>query len=80
MLTKYIQAAMRHAHYEILPDDGSIYGEIADLPGIFANAETVEGCRDLLQEVLEGWLILSIADHDALPVIDGVALTISEAA
>lgn len=71
---------MHHARYEILPDDGSIYGEIADLPGVFASAGTLEECRDLLQEVLEGWLILSIADHDALPVIDGVSLAISEAA
>ena len=25
MLTKYLEAAMRHAHYEILADDGSYY-------------------------------------------------------
>ena len=29
MLTKYLDAAMRHAHYEMLADDGSIYGEIS---------------------------------------------------
>lgn len=80
MLTKYIEAAMRHARYEILPDDGTFYGEIPDLPGVYANAETLEACRDLLQEVLEGWLILSIADHDPLPVIEGVALIVAEAA
>jgi hypothetical protein len=28
MLTGYIKAAMRRAHYEILSDDGSFYGEI----------------------------------------------------
>ena len=28
MLLEYIQAALRRARYEILPDDGSYYGEI----------------------------------------------------
>ena len=80
MLTKYIQVAMHHARYEILPDDGTVYGDIPELPGVFANAATVEACRDLLQEVLEGWLLLSIADHDSLPVIDGISLAIARAA
>lgn len=40
MLTEYIRAAMRRAKYEILPDDGTFYGEIPDLDGVYANAET----------------------------------------
>ena len=35
------------------------YGEIAECSGVYANAETLENCRELLQEVLEGWIILS---------------------
>ena len=27
MLTSYVRAAMRRARYEIIPDDGSYYGE-----------------------------------------------------
>ncbi len=77
MLTKYIKAAMHRARYEILPDDGSFYGEIGDLPGVFANAETLETCRDLLQEVPEGWLILSIADHDLLPAMSHATVSVS---
>ncbi len=53
MLTEYIRAAMRLAHYEILEDDGSFYGEIPGIPGVYANATTLEACRDELQEVLE---------------------------
>jgi predicted RNase H-like HicB family nuclease len=78
MLTKYIQAAMRHAIYETL-DDGSIFGEIPVVPDIWADAQTLEMCRDELQEVLEGWLVLTIADHDPIPVIDGIALRIDAA-
>ena len=41
MLLEYIQAALRHAKYEILPDDGSYYGEIRECNGVYANAETL---------------------------------------
>ena len=58
MLTKYIQAAMNKARYEILPDDGSFYGEIPGFDGVWANADTLEACRDELKEVLEGWILL----------------------
>ena len=59
MLTEYVHAAMRQAKYEILPD-GSFYGEIPGCQGVYANAETLETCRDELQEVLEGWIVLGL--------------------
>jgi predicted RNase H-like HicB family nuclease len=78
MLTKYIEAAMRHAHYEILADDGSIYGEIPECRGVYANANTVEECRTELAEVLEGWLLFRIHKNLALPTIDGLDLKVEE--
>ncbi len=79
MLTKYIQAAMRHAHYEIL-DDETFYAEISGFEGLWANADTLEECREELQDVLEGWLLLKIADHDPLPTVDCISLAIEVAA
>jgi predicted RNase H-like HicB family nuclease len=38
MLTAYIQAAMRHARYEWLPEDGLYYAEIPELPGVWATS------------------------------------------
>ena len=70
MLTQYLEAAMRHAHYEILQDD--YYGEIPECPGVYANAETLEGCRNELAEVLEDWLLFRIHRHLAIPKIDGL--------
>ena len=63
MLTKYIQEAMNKARYEILPDDGSFYGEIPGFDGVWANADTLEACRDELKEVLEGWILLRVSLH-----------------
>jgi len=77
VLTKYIQAVMRRATYEILEDDRSYYGRSPDLQGAWANSSTLEGCRDELQEVVEDWILTSIASHQPLPVIEGINLEIT---
>ena len=69
MLTKYIQTAMHQATYELL-EDGTFYGEIAGFQGVYANAETLETCRDLLQEVLEGWIVLGLRLQHKLPNVN----------
>lgn len=79
MLTKYIKAAMGKARYEILPDS-TFYGEIVGLDGVYANADTLEACRDELEEVLEGWILLRVSLHFPLPTVDGVELNIGEVA
>jgi predicted RNase H-like HicB family nuclease len=68
MLTKYIQSAMHRAKYEILPDDHTFYGEIPGFAGVYANAATLEACRDELAEVLEEWILFRVARHLPLPV------------
>ena len=80
MLTDYIKAAMRRAHYEILPDDGSFYGEIESFAGVYADATTLEACRDELEEVLEEWILLRVARHLDLPVVEGLSPRVTEVA
>ena len=75
MLTQYIQAAMTHATYELLPDQ-TFYGEIPGLPGVYANAGKLESCRAQLQEVLEGWIVLGLRMNHTLPAIDGIGLDV----
>lgn len=76
MLSQYIQAAMRQAKYEILADDGTYYGEIPDFQGVYANAETLENCREELAEVLEEWIFFRISRNLSLPTISGLSLAI----
>ena len=80
MLTAYVRAAMRRAHYEIVEDDGSFYGEIPDFDGVWASADTLEGCREELAEVLEGWIVFSLSKNLPLPTVDGISLGISSTA
>ncbi|RME00765.1 MAG: type II toxin-antitoxin system HicB family antitoxin [Calditrichaeota bacterium] len=80
MITKYIQAAMRRAKYEILQDDGTFYGEIPGFEGVYANAPSLEECREELAEVLEEWILFRIHKNLPLPVVDGIELKIKEVA
>ncbi len=76
MLTEYIRKAIRKAHYEIL-EDGTFYGEIPGFPGVFANEDSLEACREQMQEVLEGWILLGLRLGHKLPEVDGLNLEIT---
>jgi predicted RNase H-like HicB family nuclease len=80
MLLSYINAALRHAHYEILTDDQSYYGDIPNFEGVYANAETLEDCREELAEALEEWVLFRVSKGLPLPVVDGLELKVREVA
>jgi len=80
MLTNYIRTALRQAKYEILPDDGTYYGEIPGFDGVYANAETLEACREELEEVLEEWILFRVSRNLPLPIVEGIELAIKEIA
>ena len=80
MLMNYIWTAMRRARYEILPDDGTFYGEIPGFDGVYANADTLEACREELLEVLEEWILFRVSKNLPLPIVDEIELAIKEVA
>jgi len=80
MFSKYIQAAMRRAHYEMLTDDNQYYGEIPGLQGVYATGDTLEACREELAEVLEDWILIRISRHLSIPIIDNIDITVKEVA
>ena len=73
MLTEYVEEALKRAHYGIINDpDEPYYGEVPELPGVWANAKTLETCRENLKEVVEGWILLSIKKALPLPKLGDV--------
>jgi predicted RNase H-like HicB family nuclease len=80
MLLEYISRTMKKAQYEILEDDKSYYGEIPGFDGVYANAEDLETCRNLLSEVLEEWILLRVSKNLPLPEIDGLNIKIVDVA
>ena len=59
MITQFITQKLNQAHYKLLKDS-TYFGEIPALKGVWANAETLETCREELREVLEAWLVLKL--------------------
>ena len=73
MITAYIEEAMGRATYKIL-EDGTYFGEIPGLPGVWANEPALEDCRKVLQEVLEEWLLLKLRDNEEIPPLGEISL------
>ncbi len=79
MLTEYLPLAMAKAHYELLDEEEGFYGEIPGFQGVFAQAATLEACREELASTLEDWLLFRISRHLATPVLGGMDLAVKEA-
>jgi hypothetical protein len=81
MLIDYIQAAMRRAKYELLPDGEGYVGRIPGFRGLIGHARNLESCRDDLSGALQAWLLIKLRHGDRdLPVLDGINLTTGKAA
>ena len=70
----------RHRHLFTLkvgaPRDNPV---VPTVSGVWAHADTLEACRDELEDVLEEWLVLSLAKNLPIPTIDGIDLSVSRA-
>lgn len=80
MIREYMAASMKRAKYEILSDDKSYYGEISGFQGVYSNASELEECRNMLEEVLEEWLLLRLTSGLSVPVVEGMDLKFKEPA
>ena len=68
MLTEYIQKAMGLAHYELIEDEGTYWGEISGFQGVWGRAGSFEKCREELREALEEWIVFRLKNNLELPV------------
>lgn len=73
LLADYIWAAMREARFEIF-EDGTCYGEIPGLKGVWSNADTRAKSRKELEEVLEEWVYLRLSRNLPIPTVGGVTI------
>ena len=68
MLVEYLREAMRRGKYKIL-EDGTYYGWIEELTGVWASAGSLEECREELESVVEDWLFLGLKmGHEIIPL------------
>ena len=74
MLSRYIQAALDRAHYEIIEDEEPFYGTVPGLDGVWASGSSLEECRTRLAEVVEDYIFVSIARGLPIPPLGDVEL------
>jgi len=75
MLADYIDKAMELAVYEIIEDDGTYWGEIPGVQGVWAQHASLEGCRRELREALSDWLALRLKLDLPIPVLADIDLS-----
>ena len=67
MLIEYVEEALRHARYEMIQDEEPYYGEVTELKGVCATGKSLEECRERSQEVIEGWILVSLRKNLPIP-------------
>ncbi len=72
----YIRAALEHARYEPIEEDATIFATIPGFDGLWAMGDTRDAAEKELATVLEGWVLLGIAHHHAIPIVDGIDLNV----
>ncbi len=55
MPTDFVEKNLAKAKYKII-EDGSYFGEIPGLRGVWANNKNLEKCKEELKETIEEWL------------------------
>ena len=73
LLSRYVEAALRHAEYE-RDENGMIIAQVPRAAGFFAQGETFEEARENLREVIEGNVLLALQLKLPIPTIKGVTI------
>ena len=80
MLTEYIDEALHRDRYELIEDaETPYYGEIPELPGVWASGRTLEACRRELKEVIEGWILVSVSRSLDIPRLGSAEIRMIDA-
>ena len=66
-IINYIENLLKKAEYEFDPETKSWCASISELPGAYAQANSVEEVRDQLAEVIEDYVLVSLQEQKSLP-------------
>ncbi len=78
MLTRFLDRALRRAHYRQV-DGGTFCATVRGLRGVIATGPSLEACRDELAEVIEEWVLVRVARGLRVPPLDGVTVEVRKA-
>jgi len=67
MICQRIEKMLRRANYEFDKQTNSWCASVDDLPGVYAQADSVEQVRTELAEVIEEYVLVSLQEGHPLP-------------
>ena len=66
-LVEYVENMLRRANYEYDKETNSWCASVDVLPGVYAQADTIEDVRSELAEVIEEYVFVSLQEGHPLP-------------
>lgn len=63
----YIESLLKNAEYEYDKDTQSWCAAVGELPGAYAQANSIEEARSQLTEVIEDYILVSLQKGHSLP-------------
>ncbi|MBZ1348549.1 MAG: type II toxin-antitoxin system HicB family antitoxin [Candidatus Nealsonbacteria bacterium] len=66
-ITQYIENFLRKAEYEYDEETKSWCASVKILPGVYAQADSVEKVREQLAEVIEDYILVGLREKQFLP-------------
>lgn len=66
-ITRYIENLLKRAEYEYDKETNSWCASVKELPGAYAQADSVEEVREQLAEVIEDYILVSLQERQPLP-------------
>lgn len=66
-ISSYIENFLKKAKYEYDEETKSWCASVKDLPGVYAQADSVEETREQLAEVIEEYILISLQERRTLP-------------
>ena len=66
-ITQYVENLLRRAEYEYDKETKSWCASVKNLPGAYAQADTIEEVREQLAEVIEDYILVSLQEKHPLP-------------
>lgn len=78
MIRHYLDEALRRAKYTPL-EGGSFAAEVRGLRGVVATGDSLEECREVLQEVIEEWILVRVARGLDVPSLGRAKIRVRKA-
>jgi predicted RNase H-like HicB family nuclease len=67
MIADYTGAALEKANYKNIAGAEPFFGEVPGWEGVHATGKTREDCRNNLEKVIQGWLVVKLKRRQPIP-------------